>query len=125
MISPSKDLNKNELKSMLIEIFDVSVTSKLDLDFLSISEKDMLKMLYDDIQKLKFSQKESFSAFEAYYDENRNQISRNQANVEWYNISVITRDQALIDKYEEIAKQKKIVSKVAGKNFDSEIEPIK
>lgn len=110
---------------MLIEIFDVSVTSKLDLDFLSISEKDMLKMLYDDIQKLKFSQKESFSAFEAYYDENRNQISRNQANVEWYNISVITRDQALIDKYEEIAKQKKIVSKVAGKNFDSEIEPIK
>ncbi len=75
-----------------MEIFDAQQMSKLDLDFLSISEKDYLKMLSDEIGDLKYHLKDNFSAFEAYYDERRNEISRSQANTEWYNITITTRN---------------------------------
>lgn len=46
------DLTKNELKQMFVEVFDTTTMAKLDLDFLSISEKDLIKMLYDEIVAL-------------------------------------------------------------------------
>ena len=76
-IKDSGDLTKNELKQMFVEVFDIATMQKLDLDFLSISEKDLIKILYDKIVALQMLRKENFSAFEAYYDERKTEMTRN------------------------------------------------
>ena len=57
----SRDLSKAELRALLCEIIEPSVLQSFDLDFLSISEKDLIKILYNDIQTLKFDLKETLT----------------------------------------------------------------
>ena len=45
----SRDLSKAELRALLCEIIEPSVLQGFDLDFLSISEKDLIKLLYNEI----------------------------------------------------------------------------
>ena len=61
---------------MLQEMLDANTLQNYDLDFLSISEKDLIRILYNDIESLKFEKKASLSAFEAYYDERRHSVTR-------------------------------------------------
>ena len=57
-------------------MLDANTLQNYDLDFLSISEKDLIRILYNDIESLKFDQKANLSAFEAYYDEHRHLMSK-------------------------------------------------
>ena len=104
-----KEITRVELKEELLNLakFSQSELAVYDLDYLSISERELIKIFCKEIALQNGDNIQS--AFDAYYHTRKPHISREDANIEWYTLSMDKsnqdRNQKIIQKFEKMCKK--------------------